>query len=187
MNALRNVVLGTLALIAVLIGIGLSLPDRARIERSVLIMAPATEVFEVLNGFARIDAWSPWTAIDPKMQFTREGPAQGLGARLRWFSEHPSVGSGKQEIVESEPDRRVRLRIDYTGFDGDNQSTFTLTPEAEGTRVVWLYETGFKGNLIGRYVGLMLEGRVGAYYEKGLLNLKLLVEGDRRGAVAPAP
>jgi uncharacterized protein YndB with AHSA1/START domain len=187
MNALRNLVLGTLALILVLIGIGIALPDQARIERSVLIQAPAAKVFAVLNGFERVGAWSPWTALDPKMQFTPEGPSQGLGARLRWFSEHPSVGSGQQEIVESEPDRRVRLRIDYTGFDGDNHSTFTLTPEGEGTRVVWTYETGFKGNLIGRYVGLMLDGRVGGFYEQGLLNLKMLVEADQRREAAPAP
>lgn len=187
MTALRNLVLGTMALIVVLIGVGLSLPDQARIERSVLIRAPAAEIFAVLNGFDRVGAWSPWTALDPKMQFAPEGPSQGLGARLRWFSEHPSVGSGQQQIVESETDRRVRLRIDYTGFDGDNHSTFTLAPEGEGTRVVWVYETGFKGNLIGRYIGLMLEGRVGTFYEQGLLNLKMLVEGSRHDAAVPAP
>jgi hypothetical protein len=187
MTALRNLVLGTMALIIVLIGVGLSLPDQARIERSLLIRAPAAEIFAVLNGFEQVGAWSPWTALDPQMQFTPEGPAQGLGARLRWFSEHPSVGSGQQQIVESETDRRVRLRIDYTGFDGDNHSTFTLVPEGEGTRVVWVYETGFKGNLIGRYVGLMLEGRVGTFYEQGLLNLKMLVEGSRRDVAEPAP
>ena len=187
MTALRNLVLGTLALILVLIGIGVALPDQARIERSVLIQATAAEVFTVLNSFERVEALSPWTALDPKMQFTPEGPSKGLGARLRWFSEHPSVGSGQQEIVESEPDRRLRLRIDYTGFDGDNHSTFTLTPEGEGTQVVWIYETAFKGNLIGRYVGLMLDSRVGAFYEQGLLNLKMLVEGNRREDVAPAP
>lgn len=184
MNALRNLVLGTLALILVLIGIGVALPDQVRIERSTLINAPPAAVFAVLNRFDRFEVWSPWSDIDPKMQVSREGSTEGPGARLRWFSEHPSVGSGVQEIVESEPDRHLRLRIDYTGFDGDNHSTFTLAQEGEGTRLQWRYETGFKGNLIGRYVGLLLEDRVGPQYEKGLIKLKMMIEADRRTAAA---
>ncbi len=187
MNLLRNLVLGTIALIVILIGVGFVLPDQARVERGVLIQAPPADIYKLLNGFERMSEWSPWAALDPKMQVTRQGPAEGVGAKLMWFSEMPSVGSGRQEIIESVPDQRVRLRVEFTGFDGDNFSTFTLTPEGEGTRVSWLYETGFKGNLIGRYFGLMLDRMVGPDYEKGLLNLKLLVEGDRRAPAVPVP
>ncbi|AXQ29271.1 hypothetical protein D0B54_11480 [Solimonas sp. K1W22B-7] len=182
-SVLRNFVLGTLILIAVLIGVGFFvLPDTARIERSVLVQASPAQIFPLVNGFTRFNQWQPWAKMDPAMKTERSGPAEGVGARQAWHSEQESVGSGSLEIIESLPNERVRMQLQYTGFDGDNRSSFTLQPEGEGTRVTWLYETSFQGNILGRWFGLMLDGMVGKDYEAGLLNLKLLAEREAAAA-----
>jgi hypothetical protein len=177
-SVLRNFVLGNLVLIALLIAGGLLLPDTARVERSALVAAPPAQVFPLINGFARFNEWQPWAKMDPGMKIERSGPAEGVGARQAWFSANEAVGSGSLEIIESVPGERVRMQVAYTGFDGDNRSSFTLQPEGEGTRVTWTYETHVGSNLIGRYFGLMLDGMVGKDYETGLLNLKLLAERE---------
>lgn len=178
MKLLMNLVLGTIVLIvAALIG-GFLLPDTARVERSILIDAPPAAVFPFVNGFERFNEWSPWARLDPQTQYQRQGPATGVGARQAWLSENRGVGSGSQEIVESVPDERVRMKVEFTGFSGENYATISLAPEGEGTRVRWAYETAFHGNLLNRYFGLMLDRMLGPDYEQGLVNLKQLAEAQ---------
>lgn len=177
-SVLRNFVLGTLVLIIALFTGGFFLPDTARVERQALVQASPQQIFPLINGFARFNEWQPWARMDPGMKIERSGPAEGVGARQAWFSESKGVGSGSLEIIESVPDKTVSMQVAYTGFDGDNQSIFTLVPEGEGTRVTWTYQTRVGTNIIGRYFGLMLDGMVGKDYETGLLNLKLLAERD---------
>ena len=177
-SVLRNFVLGTLVLIIVLFAGGFLLPDTARVERQALVQASPEQIFPLINGFSRFNEWQPWARIDPGMKIERSGPAEGVGARQAWFSENKGVGSGSLEVIESVPNERVRMQLQYTGFDGDNQSLFTLQPQGEGTLVTWTYQTRVGANIIGRYFGLMLDGMVGKDYETGLLNLKLLAERE---------
>ena len=177
-SVLRNFVLGTLILIAALIAGGFLLPATARVERSTLVAASPAQIFPLVNGFTRFNEWQPWAKLDPAMKTERSGPAEGVGARQAWHSEQESVGSGSLEIIESQPNERVRMQLKYTGFEADNRSVFTLQPEGEGTRVTWAYETDVGSNILGRYFGLMLDGMVGKDYETGLLNLKLLAERE---------
>ncbi len=177
-SVLRNFVLGTLVLIIALFVGGFLLPDTARVERQAMVQASPEQIFPLINGFSRFNEWQPWARLDPGMKIERSGPAEGVGARQAWFSENKGVGSGRLEVIESVPHERVRMQLQYTGFDGDNQSLFTLKPEGEGTLVTWTYQTRVGANIIGRYFGLMLDGMVGKDYETGLLNLKLLAERE---------
>ena len=52
----------------------------------------------------------------------------------------------------------------------------TLTPVDGGTRIDWSYDSAFKGSLLYRYFGLMLDRMVGPDHEHGLARLKTLVE-----------
>ena len=42
--------------------------------------------------------------------------------------------------------------------------------------MTWGYDSTFKGNLLGRYFGAMMDGMLGPDYEKGLAQLKTLIE-----------
>ena len=174
---LRALLIGIVVLVLGGIGAGFLLPDRARVERSVIVARPAATVFTVLDGFRHFQAWSPWTALDPAMQITLEGPTNGVGARLRWTSEQESVGSGTQEIVESLPYRRVGTRMQFSGMSVEHRARFELEPlEGQGTRVVWVMEADFGGNPIDRWFGLLLDGMVGPDFERGLARLKTQLE-----------
>lgn len=171
---------GLLILIVVLVvgavAVGFLLPQQAHLERSIVIERPPATVFAVLNGYRHFAAWSPWSALDPAMQVRTEGPMQGVGARYTWSSAQESVGAGSQEILESAPYTRIRVALNFSGMDSVNRASFLLTPEGEGTRVVWTHDAEFGGNLLGRYFGLLLDRMVGPDYERGLAKLKQHVE-----------
>lgn len=183
MKFLKRFVLLILILALVAIGVGYVLPDSARVERSVRIDAPPAAVFPYLNDFRKFNEWSPWADWAPDIQYTYTGPESGVGARLAWESDDPQVGAGSNLIVESKPPERITTRLEMG--TGDNaKAYFDVESVGDGSRVSWGFETEFQGSIIKRYFGLMMQYWVGQDYEKGLQNLKTLVE--KQSARAPA-
>ncbi len=159
--------------------VGLLLPSQTHVERSILIEASPAEIFPHLDSLRAFNAWSPWAqeAADTRYEFS--GPDNGVGARMRWDSEQAGVGSGTQEIVASEPGRRVVTELNF-GEQGQGIATWTLSETGAVTRVDWAFDTEFGWDILGRYAGLFLDGLIGAEYETGLQRLKQLVETGAR-------
>ena len=175
MRFIKWVFIFIVTLIALVIGVGFMLPDQGHAERSIVIDAPPATVFTVLNGFRQFQKWSPWAGLDPNARVTTTGPVMGVGAKQAWASDDPSVGTGSQEIVESRPNEYVKVRLVFGDFTSDNAAAYTLTPEGQGTRVLWSYDTDAKGNVMYRYFAKLSDRMLGPDYEKGLAQLKALV------------
>ena len=164
-----------LTLLILLAIIGLLLPSSARVERSIVIEAPPAKVFEQVNNLRAFHAWSPWVAADPRTRYHFEGPEAGVGARMLWQHSDEDPNPGSMQITQSVPHREVVASMDFG--DGGSVSTFLLQPtEAGHTRITWRFDTQFGLDLFGRYVGLMLDGMIGASYQRGLQTLKQRVE-----------
>lgn len=166
---------GALLIVALVLVAGAYLmPRTAHVERSVFVARPPSVVYALVNSYRRFDDWSPWAELDPALQRTLSGPAEGVGARYEW-SGNDKVGSGHQEIVESVPDQRVRTALAFGG-EGPAEAAFLLAREGQGTRLTWTLDSDMGNNPIGRWVGLALDKMVGADYERGLARLKTLAE-----------
>ena len=169
-------VLATIAVLGlVFVAGGLLLPSTTHVERSVVIERSPDQVFATLDSFERFSAWSPWAEYDPKATYTFEGPASGVGARMRWAGNR-AVGSGSQEITTSEPHRRIVVALDFDGSLA--QAGYLLAPEGHGTRVTWTFDSVHGLNPFKRWLGLVFDRMIGADYEKGLAKLKTLLEQD---------
>ncbi len=179
---LKWMAIATVLLMASVVAIGYALPDSVRVERSAYIDAPPAAVYDVLNGFENFTRWSPWADMDPGMSYRHEGPARGIGAKLSWQSENPSIGGGSQEIIEAQENAFLRMRFIFDGRQSENYTSYLLAAEGAGARVVWAYETQFHGHLLGRYFGLLLDRALGGLHERGLARLKSLIE--RQGSEA---
>ncbi len=175
MKILKKLFLGLLAIVALLVIVGFFLPSTVHLERSTTIAAPQSTVFTLVNGFARMNDWSPWAKIDPSTVYTYEGPGHGVGAKMAWQSDHPDVGNGSQEITGSQPYERVETHLDF-GPQGTAEAFFDLSEGDGGTQVVWGFDSDFGFNLMGRYFGLMMDRILGPQYEEGLASLKELAE-----------
>jgi len=169
-------VLATLALLGLVFIVGgLLLPSTTHVERSVVIDRAPAQVFATLDSFERFNTWSPWAEYDPQATYTFEGPASGVGARMRWVGNR-AVGSGSQEITASEPHHRIAVSLDFDGSLA--QASYLLAPEGQGTRVTWAFDSAHGLNPFKRWLGLVFDRMIGADYEKGLAKLKAMLEQD---------
>lgn len=176
MRALKWIFGGLAALIIGVALIGMLLPREIEVSRSTVIDAPPSEVFPHINNLKATEAWSPWLGIDPSVETRYGSIAEGVGARMEWASDHPNVGSGSMQVIESVENASVVNALDF-GDMGLAQARYDLV-EADGkTEITWGLEVDMGAGPVGRWMGLMMDGWVGADYERGLANLKALVEG----------
>ena len=176
---LKAIVWVLAALVVIFIGGGYLLPDEVTVERQTVINAPQEKVFTLVDGYKRFNEWSPWAELDPKTQYTFEGPDSGVGAKMSWASNNPNVGTGIQMISEDISNSHVAIDLDL-GTMGKSQSYWNLKPEGTGTSATW----GFKMKLDGmmdRWFGLLMDRFIGPDYEKGLGKLKALAEKEAAG------
>ena len=143
---LRNIIIGLVVLIVVVIGGAFLLPQNAHVERATLVKAAPEEIFTIVNDLTRFNEWSPWAKLDPQAKYTLDStrPPSGQGAKMSWTSEDANVGNGSQEIVESEPFKLIKTKLDF-GSQGEAFATFTFEPVEGGTRVVWAFDSDLSG------------------------------------------
>jgi hypothetical protein len=182
MRVLKWLVYLVLGLVAVLVAGAFALPDRAHVERSIVIARPASMVHAVVDSFALFNRWSPWAELDPATRYTFSGPERGAGASMSWASDDPNVGKGTQTITASTPEA-VTIALDFGGMLAT--STMRLAAAGEGTELTWAFDAdlpipldgGFFFGVLGRWFGLGMDGMIGADYVRGLDRLKTLLEG----------
>jgi uncharacterized protein YndB with AHSA1/START domain len=147
-------------------------PSTFEVSRMVLVPAPPSDVFAMVNDLHRWDGWSPWLKLDPNARMTYEGPDAGPGAAVRWAG-NEEVGEGRMEILENRPDERVRLRLEFIKpFPGKSEMEFDFEPAEGGTQVTWSM-TGHN-NLVGKVMCLFIDmdKKIGGDFERGLANLR---------------
>ena len=162
-------------LVIILIGVSFALPKEVTVARTVSIDAPAEAIFPHVNSLQNTEAWSPWLDREPDVLLTYDGPEMGVGNKMAWASEVPEVGNGTQEITLSVENEKVQTALDF-GPMGTANAEFLLAASGDTTEVTWGFVTDTGYNPMARYMGLMMDRWVGADYEKGLGNLKTLVE-----------
>ncbi len=147
-----------------------------KITRSAVFSAPPEKVFDQINDFHKWDAWSPWAKLDPNMKVTHSGAASGVGASYAWAG-NGDVGEGKMTITQSHPSEHIAIDLDFIApFAAKNVTEFTFKPEGDKTSVTW--SMAGKKNFVMKLFCLFfdMDKAVGADFEKGLAQLKPVVE-----------
>jgi hypothetical protein len=177
------IVLVVLAAIVVLFAIVVAMqPSEFRIARSATMSAPASDVFAQVNDFHNWEAWSPWAKIDPTMKQTYEGAPAGTGAIYTWTGNN-QVGEGTMTLTESRPNDLIRINLEFRRpFKATNTAEFTFKPEAGSTVVTWsMYgRKNFPFKAVGLFMSM--DKMVGGDFEKGLAQMKSVVEAKQGGA-----
>ncbi len=156
--------------------VGLFLPSTTQVERSIVIAQQPAVVFSLVNDLKAFHGWSPWAEKDPNMTVEFSSPSSGEGASMQWASDDPNVGVGSQTIFLSKPFTEVQIALDF-GAMGLATAIFQFTQLSVGTEVSWTLNVVHGGNLMSRYMGLMMDKWVGMDFEKGLQSLKTQAEG----------
>jgi hypothetical protein len=171
-------ILLALAFIAILFFIMITgQPDEFKMSRSTNIVAPPEKIFPQVNDLRQWKTWSPWARLDPNSKAMFSGPEVGTGSAMRWEG-NGQVGIGTMTITESKPSQVIRFRLDFEKpMQATNVAEFSFKPEGGQTLVTW--SMSGKNNLPGKIFGLFVncDKMVGCQFEKGLANLKSVVEG----------
>ena len=147
-----------------------------RIERSIVVRAPAEKIQALIEDFGVWPNWSPYEKYDPAMQRMRSGPATGVGSVYEWQGNN-KVGQGRMEILEVARPSLVRIKLDfYKPFEAHNTAEFTTRPEGGAVRLTWAMfgPSPFMSKLMGVFMNF--DRMVGKDFEQGLTNLKALAE-----------
>ncbi len=153
-------------------------PDRYAYSRSIVIDAAPAAVFQHVNDLRAWGAWSPWIRLDPAAKMTFSGPAAGTGASTAWDG-NSKVGAGSMTISDSVTPSRINIHLVFVRpMKGVSDVTFNFDPEQQGTRVTWSMagENTFPGKVLSLFIDC--EKMIGDQYEKGLANLKAVVESQ---------
>lgn len=175
MRFTRNLFFAIVILIVAFLAGAYVLPSQVSVSRDIVINAPAAKIFPHMNDLRKFQAWSPWGSIDSEMKLVYSGAEVGKGQIAAWSSTNPNVGTGMQEITESVVNKRVATKLDF-GDMGKATASWDLTSAGEGTKVTWSFQTDLGTNPMMRWMGLLFDGWIGKDYEKGLKDLKKIVE-----------
>jgi hypothetical protein len=173
---LGNLLVAVLALVALLLLIGLFLPRRYHVERSVEIRARPETVFADLTNLRRWPEWTVWNQeMDPSVKFTYDTPESGVGAGYRWTGN--KLGTGKLQLTRANPTNGIDFNLDMENGKFLSTGTIRMDPSGEAVRVLWVNEGDLGKNPINRYFGLAIDSMLGEQFERGLSNLKARAEG----------
>ena len=171
------IILGVAAVLVVLILIfAAAQPDTFVVQRKAVMKAPAKKIFAYFNDFKTWNKWSPWEKIDPAMKKAYSGKAKGVGSVYAWEG-NKQIGQGRMEIIEASAPTQLNIKLDFfKPFEAHNLTTFTLEPSGKSTEVSWTMRGPSKFMMKVMHLFMNMDKMVGKDFEKGLAQLKSLVE-----------
>jgi uncharacterized protein YndB with AHSA1/START domain len=173
---LVRILIGVNVVLAAILIFAANKPDTIRVERSIVIDAPPARVFGLLNDFHQWPQWAPQDKDDPTMTRTYSGATGGVGAVSNWRGKR-STGTGRMEIVESVPDARIAVKVDFVEpFAAHNLNEFTLRPAGATTRVTWTMQGSNLYIMKMMSIFINMDHESGKHFEAGLKNLKTAAE-----------
>lgn len=150
--------------------------DTYEVTREVVIDAAPSAVYSHLVDFHNWQAWSPWEGMDPTQTRTYTGPTSGAGSAYAWVGNR-KVGAGSMLVTEAVEAERVSIDLHFIKpFKSSNVTTFHLAPEGAGTRVRWVMNGELTTMTKLMSIFKKMDALVGPDFERGLANLKRVVE-----------
>lgn len=177
---LKKILIGLAVIVIVFLIVVAVQPSTYSVTRSATIAATPEAVFPHVNELKKWAAWNPWEKLDPNMKLTYEGPEAGVGASYSWVGNN-EVGEGRMTITECKPNESIRFKLEFfKPMAGVSEAEFAFQSQGHQTGVTWTMSG--KNNFIGKAMCLFMdmEKMIGGQFEKGLGNLKSLVEQETK-------
>ncbi len=170
-------VAGVAGVLALFVAVAATRPSAYRVERELEVAAPADRVFRVfddLRQFAGVLSLfgEPFEKRDPD-RTTFQGPTAGVGQSVVW-------SEGKITVEQSVPGQKVGMKLDLVK-PMKSVATVALTVAGTEAGSVVTWSMAGNHNFIGKAFGLFMnmDNMLGADIEKGLTQLKAVVEGKQ--------
>lgn len=173
MKLLLKIIAGFAALVLLLVLVAFVLPRNYKIERSLVVKAKPEVVLAQVADLKAWKNWGAWQERDPGMKLSYSAQSTGVGAWSKW--ESAKEGNGKMTITSQSATKMV-YNLEFPDMGTSSVGSVELVPEAGGTKVIWTDAGDLGMNPMNRWFGLFLEKLIGPDFEKGLSNIKKIVE-----------
>jgi hypothetical protein len=173
MKILLKLVGGLAALILLLVVVAFFFPRGYRVERALVIKARPEAILPQVADLRAWKNWGAWQERDPGMKLSYSAQTTGVGAWSQW--ESAKEGNGKMTI-SAQTATKVAYLLEFPDMGTKSEGSIELVSEAGGTRVVWVDAGDLGNNPMNRWFGLFVDKLIGPDFERGLSNIKKLVE-----------
>jgi uncharacterized membrane protein len=174
MKILKRILIGIVAIIAVLLLTALFVNKDYNVERSVSINKPKEQVFSFVKQARNQDQYNKWIQADPQVKKTYRGEDGTVGFVYAWESNE--VGKGEQEISSIREGEQIDFALRFKEPFESNAAARMITEAVADnqTKVSWRMEgsSPYPMNLMNLFVPSVL----GKDLEASLENLKTILE-----------
>ena len=133
----KRILIGIAAIVVAFAAFVASRPSNYKVERSIVVEAPAARPYARVADFHRWEGWSPWAKLDPAMKVDFAGPESGVGATYHWKG-NDKVGEGRMTITRVVPDELVQIKLEFLKpWEQTSLTEFAFAPAPGGTKVTW--------------------------------------------------
>jgi len=158
-----------LAVIIIILVGSLFLPKTYSVNRSTVIKASDSTIYQNVSNFNEFVKWNPWSKMEPSAKITISGPVAQPNHLYQWNGD--KTGSGQMEIKSVTPNQMVNIELKFIKpFESLADTRFDIIPQGDSTKVVWTMSGESKG--LKKWMGLMMDKMIGKDFEDGLKYLK---------------
>jgi hypothetical protein len=177
MKLIKKLGIAVLIFLIVISVVGMFFPSKVEIERSIIINAPVSIVFEKVNVLKNWEDWSPWKKMDPEMKNVYNDIPSGKGASFSW--QGPKSGEGSLLVAESYPDSLIVTDLEFKG-EGHADSDFKFSALSENsTKVSWSFQCEVGSNPFIRVFWSIGTSMMKQSFDDGLKSIKDISEKNK--------
>jgi hypothetical protein len=179
MKILIGIIIALTAIIVLFLIIGLFVKKDYSVGKDVIVNKPKAIVFEYLKFLKNQNKFSVWGSVDPNMKTVFTGTDGTVGFVSAWESDsNKNVGKGEQEILKIVDGERIDYEIRFLKpFKSTSWAYITsIAINDNQTKVHWGFAGKMKYPTNLTMLFMHMEKMVGGDLEKGLQNLKAILE-----------
>lgn len=162
------------ALIVGVLIVAAFMPAKYKIEKTILIARPLSEVREKIINLDNYAQWNPWQQMDPAATKRISGRAGAPGHRYEWNGK--KVGNGSLTLQKTD-DHNANFDLEFIRpMQSKANDDWHFEPVSENeTKVTWK-NSGALPYPSGRLMGPMITKNLDKQFTSGLNNLKTMCE-----------
>jgi hypothetical protein len=178
MKTFRKVLLGVVAIIAMILIIPIFTKKEYAVEREISINKPKAQVFEYIKYLKNQNNFSVWARMDPNMKKEFSGTDGTVGFVSAWDSQDENVGKGEQEIKKIKEGDRIDYELRFIKpFEATDYAYMITESENENaTKVKWGFDGKMDYPMNFMLLVMDMDKMLGKDLETGLRNLKANLE-----------
>ncbi len=177
MKILKRILLFIVSLIVIALVAALFVSKDLNVNKEVVINKPKQQVFDYIKQLKNQNKYSVWAKMDPNMKTSFTGTDGTVGFVSAWEG-NKDVGKGSQTITNIVDGDKLETDLKFIEpWESTAKAKMTtISVNDSVTKVSWGFESkmAYPMNLMKLFMNM--EKMLGDDYEKGLANLKSVLE-----------